>query len=120
MDGVVRISSSPGFRRERGDLRARDPREAVAITHAVEKLMIEGTRLGHPWTSAVRQSPLPGLRELRPRGGRSRHRVLYRQIPDGFELLAIAREAQSNRRAFNAALQRVAARAADSDRRLTT
>ena len=93
MDDAVRIWSNPGFERERSDLRALEPREATAITHAITKLRVEGTRLGFPWTSAVRQSPLPGLRELRPRGGRSRHRVLYQQVSGGFELLAIAREA---------------------------
>jgi hypothetical protein len=120
VDDAVRIWSNPGFERERSDLRALEPREATAITHAITKLRVEGTRLGFPWTSAVRQSPLPGLRELRPRGGRSRHRVLYQQVSGGFELLAIAREAQSNRRAFNAAIQRAATRAVDANGRLTT
>ena len=120
MDDAARISSTPEFEREQTALDSLEPREAIAIAHAIEKLMIEGVRLGYPWSSAVRQSPVPGLRELRPRGGRSRHRVLYRQVTGGFELLAIAREAQSDRRAFTAALQRAAARAAESDRRLTT
>ncbi|MGI9116594.1 MAG: hypothetical protein ACR2JV_03015 [Gaiellales bacterium] len=120
MDRAFRIGSSPAFKRERAELLAREPREAVAIAHAVAKLVAEGTRLGHPWTSAVRGSSLPGLRELRPRAGRSRHRVLYRQVPGGFDLLALAPEAQSDRRAFEAAVRRAVDRAAESDRGSTT
>ena len=88
--------------------------EARAVRNAVAILQVEGSTLGFPWSSAVRGGD--GLRELRPRRGRSPWRVLYRRSPSGLELLALAPEAGADRRAFDRALARAAARARDRDR----
>ena len=80
-----------------------DRREAVAIERALLVLAAEGPGLGFPWTSAVRGSP--GLRELRPRGGRSSHRALFRRRGDHAVVLALAPEAVSNRRGFRRAVE---------------
>jgi mRNA-degrading endonuclease RelE of RelBE toxin-antitoxin system len=52
------------------------PAERAALATAVEKLRADN-QLGFPHTSLVRGSNL-GVRELRPRRGRSRWRALYR------------------------------------------
>jgi hypothetical protein len=57
--------------------------------------------LDYPHTSAV-QGAL-GLRELRPRAGRSPWRALYRQVGDHFVVAAVAPEAQQNPRGFRRA-----------------
>src|SRR5450756_199916 len=49
--------------------------ERNALIHAVEKLAAFGPQLGYPHTSAVQG--FTGLRELRPRAGRSPWRALY-------------------------------------------
>ncbi len=52
-----------------------------------------------------------GLRELRPRAGRSRWRPIYRRIsPSSFVILAVAPEAQINSRGYDAAVVRAAER----------
>jgi len=52
-------------------------------------------------SSAVQGTP--GLRELRPRGGRSPWRGLYRQVGERFVIAAIAPEAQHDPRRFKRA-----------------
>ncbi len=47
-----------------------------------------------------------GLRELRPRSGRSRWRPIYRQVADTFVILAIAPEAAIDATGFAAAVGR--------------
>jgi hypothetical protein len=49
--------------------------EQLALDHAVGKLAAIGPALPYPHQSAVKAGQ--GLRELRPRGGRSRWRALY-------------------------------------------
>lgn len=56
--------------------------ERNALLHAVDKLEAFGPQLGFPHTSAVQG--FPGLRELRPRAGRSPWRALYRRVDDAF------------------------------------
>ena len=78
----------------------RDSGERGAIAHAIEKLEVDGPMLRSPHQSAVLGEPY-GLRELRPRRGRSRWRPLYRRIgPRRFAILAIAPEAEINSAAF--------------------
>jgi hypothetical protein len=115
-----RILLTPGFRRELAAVDAIDHREADAVEQSIHMLRARGAGLGFPWSSHVRASPVAGLRELRPRRGRSRTRVLYRRIADGFELLALAPEAQADRRGFAAALARAAERASETDGSSTT
>lgn len=84
-------------------------KERVAILHAVEKLGAVGPALPFPHQSSVKGAE--GLRELRPRGGRSRWRALYGRVGDAFVIIAIAPEAlvdpRGFRRAVAAALKRV-------------
>jgi Phage derived protein Gp49-like (DUF891) len=83
------------------------PGEQVAILHAAQKLESEGARLPHPHTSAVQGEVGKGLRELRPRGGRSRWRPIYRQVAsDTFLIVAVAPEAEIDRAGFDAAAAR--------------
>ena len=49
---------------------------------AVAKLEAFGDQLGAPHTSQVKGSQA-GIRELRPRSGRSPWRALYRRVADG-------------------------------------
>ena len=89
-------------------------REQVALLHAAQKLEAVGPRLGHPHSSAVRGEAGKGLRELRPRAGRSRWRALYRQVGSStFVILAVGPEAQIDQRRFDDAVARAVARFAD-------
>jgi hypothetical protein len=79
-----------------------DAAERAAIQHAREKLEAIGPRLGAPHSSAIKGEDGPGLRELRPRAGRSRWRPIYRQVgPGTFVILAVAPEAAIDKRGFN-------------------
>lgn len=75
---------------------------------AVEKLAALGPQLRFPRTSAVRGSP--GLRELRPRAGRSAWRALYQQVGDALVIAAIAPEAVVDKRGFERACRSAASR----------
>jgi len=88
----------PDAERERGGLPAN---EREALYNAVAKLQAIGPDLGYPHTSAVQGTS--GLRELRPRGGRSPWRGLYRQVGDRFVIGAIAPEAQHDFHRFKRA-----------------
>lgn len=94
------------------ELAALPPGERVAILAAVEKLTLLGDRLPAPHSSAVKGASAT-LRELRPRGGRSRWRAFYRRIGDTMVIGAIGPEAKVNpagfRRSVFAALDRLAA-----------
>lgn len=77
------------------------------MLHAAQKLEAAGPRLGHPHSSAVRGELGQGLRELRPRGGRSRWRPIYRRVnPSTFVILAVGPEAELNSRGYDAAVAR--------------
>jgi len=78
------------------------PKERVAIANVEEKLGVLGPGLPFPHQSSVQGGE--GLRELRPRAGRSVWRPLYCRIGDVFVVLAIGPEAQSDRRRFNRAV----------------
>ncbi len=77
--------------------------EQLAMIHAVEKLEAIGLSLRFPHTSGIQGTD--GLRELRPRGGRSPWRMVYEFSGKDILLLAVAPEARSNNRAFNRALR---------------
>ncbi len=89
-------------------------REGVAMQNAVDKLKAAGPTLAFPHSSSVQGSPLHGLRELRPRAGRSRWRPLYRQIDKTtFVILAVAPEAQIDKRGFSSSVALAVARKAE-------
>jgi len=77
-------------------------RERTAIRNVMSKLMSAGPTLPYPHQSAVRGQP--GLRELRPRAGRSQWRAFYERFGDGFVIAAIGPEAESNQRGFDQAV----------------
>jgi hypothetical protein len=76
-------------------------RERLALDNAVLKLQAVGPNLGSPHSSDVRAAN--GLRELRPRAGRSPYRGFYRRIGDVFVLAAVGPEAEVDRRGFERA-----------------
>jgi hypothetical protein len=85
--------------------------ERAALINADAKLAAYGPQLGYPHTSAVRGAG--GLRELRPRAGRSAWRALYQQIGQVFVVAAIGPEAQSDPRGFDRAVRRALVRLAE-------
>ena len=82
--------------------------ERNAVIRAVEKLETFGPQLGYPHTSAVRGHA--GLRELRPRAGRSPWRALYRRVGEVFVIAGIGPEAESDQRGFDQTARRAGAR----------
>jgi len=85
--------------------------DRVAIQHAGDKLVAEGPRLRFPYQSAAQGEVGKGMRELRPRRGRCVWRPIYRQVDRRtFVVLAVAPEAQTDTRGFDAALSRAKAR----------
>ncbi|MCM1012467.1 MULTISPECIES: type II toxin-antitoxin system RelE/ParE family toxin [unclassified Brevibacterium] len=80
------------------EYRRLDAREAVAVDNAIAKLALLGPSLPYPHSSAVRSAEK--LRELRPRGGRSITRALYRQFGEVFVVGAYGPEAQHDRKGF--------------------
>ena len=89
-----------------------DHREYRAVLHARATLAAQGAALGYPHTSAVRGSAM-GLRELRPRAGHSRHRILYRRFGNSLVLLALVRDALIDARRFDRAVTDAERRAGD-------
>ena len=85
----------PAAEAERGKLPAA---ERTALYNAVRKLEAMGPGLPYPHSSAVRQAP--GLRELRPRQGRSPWRGIYGQVGEAFVIAAVCPEAQQDSRGF--------------------
>jgi hypothetical protein len=89
----------PGYEAEWREL---PPAERAALASAVEKLRAD-SQLGFPHSSLVKGGEL-GIRELRPRRGRSRWRALYRRAGDVMVVLAVTPEAAVDRRGFDRAL----------------
>jgi hypothetical protein len=57
------------------------------VDAVIEKLQVDGPALAYPHQSAVMGAGRPGIRELRPRRGRSRWRPIYCRL--GSRLFAI-------------------------------
>jgi hypothetical protein len=97
----------PAAEKELGGLSAVD---RAAVLHAVEKLAAIGPALPYPHQSDVRGGV--GLRELRPRAGRSRVRALFGRVGNTFVVVAVGPEAQVDHRGFvravRAGIQRLA------------
>jgi hypothetical protein len=81
-------------------------RERLAMDNAAGKLIALGPALPYPHQSAVRGRQGQGLRELRPRGGRSPWRALYERHGDRFVIAAVGPEAEVDRRGFDQAIRR--------------
>jgi len=73
--------------------------EQLALDHAVGKLAAIGPALPYPHQSAVKAGQ--GLRELRPRGGRSRWRALYDRRGNTFMITTVAPETQVDQQKFD-------------------
>lgn len=81
-------------------------RERVAIAHAIEKLKVDGPALAHPHQSTVLGEEGSGLRELRPRRGRSRSRPIYSRLEGKvFAVLAVGPEAEIDKAGFERAVR---------------
>jgi hypothetical protein len=78
--------------------------ERRAVMSAVAKLEAFGDQLGAPHTSQVKGSRA-GIRELRPRAGRSPWRALYRRVADRLVVLAVGPEAEHDKRGFDRAVR---------------
>jgi hypothetical protein len=85
--------------------------ERTAILHAVDKLSALGPQLPFPHQSHVEGAQ--GVRELRPRAGRSRWRAFYGQFGEALVIAAIGPEAQVDRRGFERAVAAATARLAE-------
>lgn len=77
--------------------------EQEAVRHSIRKLGDMGAQLRFPHSSAVWGADR--LRELRPRGGRSRWRAFYRQVGPVMWVGAIGPEAAVDRLGFARALR---------------
>jgi hypothetical protein len=78
-----------------------DAAERVAIAHVIEKLEVDGPALRSPHQSGVMGEEGFGLRELRPRRGRSRWRPIYRRVEEGlFAILAVVPEAEIDKAGY--------------------
>ena len=106
--GMWTVAYLPEAEQERGKLPGR---ERAAMHNAVRKLESLGPALGYPHTSDVRGTP--GLRELRPRAGRSPWRALYRQVGESFVIAAVGPEAQHDPHGFTRACAAAQARLAE-------
>jgi phage-related protein len=82
--------------------------ERVAMIHAADKLKALGPRRPYPHQSSIRG--VQGLRELRPRGGRSRWRAFYQRQGDVFVIGAVGPEAEVDPLGFDRAIRDALAR----------
>ena len=89
--------------------------EQDAMRTAIARLEEFGDQLGAPHTSAVRGSA--GLRELRPRRGRSPWRAIYRRVGEIMIVGAFGPEVQVDRPGFDRAVRLADGRIAEVERR---
>jgi hypothetical protein len=83
-----------------------DVTERVAIAHVIEKLEVDGPALRSPHQSGIKGEEGSGLRELRPRRGRSRWRPLYRRAEETlFAILTIGPEAEIDKAGYAKAVR---------------
>lgn len=80
--------------------------EGVPLPDGAEKFAMLGDLLGRlhalPYEESVKGDDGSGLRELRPRAGRSRWRPIYRQVGSRtFVILSVAPEAVIDSRGFD-------------------
>ncbi|MBM2812353.1 MAG: hypothetical protein HW416_3112 [Chloroflexi bacterium] len=87
--------------------------EYRAMANALAKLRELGDQLGFPHTSNVEGAA--HIRELRPRGGRSRCRAFFRRIGDRMAVGAIGPEAKVDPRGFARSIERAEVRLAEME-----
>lgn len=75
--------------------------ERMAIRNVIDKLKVDGPALRAPHQSGVMGDAGEGLRELRPRRGRSRWRPIYRRIGEAFVILTVAPEAEIDQAGYD-------------------
>ena len=85
------------------------------MTHAMEKLEALGPNLPYPHSSDVQGAG--GIRELRPRAGRSPWRAFYRRIGDEMVIGSIGPEAEANPTGFTRAVRAAHQRLDDAETR---
>lgn len=78
------------------------------MLHAIEKLASLGPALPFPHQSNVQATD--GLRELRPRAGRSPWRGFYGQVGKTFVIVAVGPEAKVDPRGFKRAVRAAVSR----------
>ena len=110
----------PKFDAEMLELLRRAPREYRAAERAILRLLEVGDAFGFPNSSSVRSSPVRGLRELRPRQGRSQWRPLYVIAGSDVCMLALATEASHDPIRFRRAVNRAAERLSEQRSQETT
>lgn len=97
------VAWHPKARDERNAIEAT---ERVAIANVIEKLEVDGPTLRSPHQSGVKGEEGSGLRELRPRRGRSRWRPLYRRTDETlFVILAVGPEAKIEKAGYAKAVR---------------
>lgn len=96
------------------ELRQLPPAERGAVMNAAAKLEAFGDQLGWPHSSQVKGS-WAGIRELRPRAGRSPWRVLYRRVAGAMVMLAVGPEAKHDQRGFDRTVRRAEQRLKEID-----
>lgn len=108
MSAALPVVYHPAYREE---WQALPVAERAALASAVDKLRAD-SHLGFPHSSLARGGR-SGIRELRPRRGRSPWRGLYRRVGGAVVMLAVAPEAERDRRGFEKALAAAEARLAE-------
>lgn len=93
------------LREAEDELAALPEPERAAMINADKKLRALGPQLLAPHTSAV-LGIRATLRELRPRGGRSPWRGLYRRVHNEFIIAAIGPDAEQDQRGFDRPVRR--------------
>ncbi len=91
--------------------RAVPRQEKAAILNAVEKLRAPCPQLPYPHQNAVQGAD--GIRELRPRQGRSPWRAFYCRVDDTFIIASIGPEADVDARGFTRAVEAAQQRCAE-------
>jgi hypothetical protein len=104
VEQVWEVDLHPGAVREMEAIGVDADRKAIA--HVIEKLEVEGLFLGRPHQRAVRGKGGSGLRELRPRGGRSRWRLIYGRTGESqFTILSVGPEVEVSRAGYRRAVR---------------
>jgi hypothetical protein len=88
----------------------REPREHRAVTRTISRLLQFGDALRFPDSSSAPSSSVRGLRELRPRRGRSRWRPLYMITAGGIQFAVLDPEATRDPVGYRRAVDRAAQR----------